>query len=53
MASRIVVFRGFRDPGLHVGSPFSNKLEARFRFARLSYRVGAGSPLQVSLIFSV
>jgi hypothetical protein len=53
MASRIIVFRGFKDPGVHVWSPFVNKLEARLRFAGLSYRVEPGSPMQVSLNFSV
>ncbi|KAG9237444.1 putative glutathione S-transferase [Amylocarpus encephaloides] len=46
MASTITMFRGFKSPGVHVWSPFVNKLETRFRLAGLSYRVEPGSPLQ-------
>lgn len=41
--STITIFRGWKDPG-YVWSPYVTKLEARFRFAGLSYRLGAGSP---------
>lgn len=42
----ITIFCGFKPTGVHVWSPFVNKLETRFRLAGLSYQVEAGSPLQ-------
>ncbi|KAI1160296.1 hypothetical protein F5B18DRAFT_515425 [Nemania serpens] len=42
----ITVFRGFKDPGAFVWSPFVTKLEARLRFGGLSYATEAGSPRQ-------
>ncbi|KAI0400259.1 hypothetical protein F4802DRAFT_501942 [Xylaria palmicola] len=40
----ITVFRGFREPGNFVWSPYVTKLEARLRFGGLSYATAAGSP---------
>ncbi|KAI1475601.1 putative glutathione S-transferase [Daldinia eschscholtzii] len=40
----ITVFRGFRETGQHVWSPYVIKLEARLRFAGVRYDTGAGSP---------
>ncbi|TGJ85031.1 hypothetical protein E0Z10_g3743 [Xylaria hypoxylon] len=40
----ITVFRGFKDYGNFVWSPFVTKLEARLRFAGVPYTVGVGSP---------
>ncbi|KAI0133686.1 hypothetical protein BJ170DRAFT_690070 [Xylariales sp. AK1849] len=40
----ITVFRGWKDVGKHVWSPFVIKLEARLRFAGVKYTTGAGSP---------
>jgi len=37
------LYRGFTGSGAYVWSPFVTKLEARLRFAGLSYRVEAGS----------
>lgn len=42
---RITLFRGWRDPGKHVWSPFVVKVEARLRFAGVKYVTDAGSPL--------
>jgi hypothetical protein len=42
----ITLYRGFKGSGAYVWSPFVNKLEARFRFAELPYRIDCGSPLQ-------
>ena len=39
----ITLYRGFQDAGAYAWSPFVNKLEARFRFAGLSYSNGTGS----------
>ena len=39
----ITLYRGFQGSGIYVWSPFVNKLEARLRFAGLSYRTEAGS----------
>lgn len=39
----LIVFRGWLDPGKHVWSPFVIKLEARLRFARVSYVTDCGS----------
>jgi hypothetical protein len=39
----ITLYRGWSDPG-YVWSPFVTKLEARLRFAGLSYKAEAGSP---------
>lgn len=41
----ITLFRGWRDPGRHVWSPFVVKVEARLRFAGVKYVADAGSPL--------
>ncbi len=40
----ITVFRGWRDPGKYVWSPYVIKLEARLRLAGVRYRTDAGSP---------
>lgn len=40
---KIFVYRGWLDRGKHVWSPFVIKLEARLRFARVSYTTEAGS----------
>ncbi len=40
----ITLYRGFQGSGAYVWSPFVTKLEARLRFAGLSYRTKAGSP---------
>ncbi|KAL1971165.1 hypothetical protein VTN77DRAFT_116 [Rasamsonia byssochlamydoides] len=39
----ITLYRGFPGSGTYVWSPFVTKLEARLRFAGLSYRTEAGS----------
>lgn len=41
----ITLFRGWRDPGKHVWSPFVVKVEARLRFAGVKYVADAGSPM--------
>ena len=45
MVSRptITVFLGFPNAGNYTWSPFVTKLEARFRFANIAYRVETGS----------
>ncbi|KAI1866778.1 uncharacterized protein JN550_007325 [Neoarthrinium moseri] len=40
----ITIYRGWKDYGKHVWSPFVVKLEARLRFAGIKYTVDAGSP---------
>lgn len=40
---RIIIYRGFQGSGAYVWSPFVTKLEARLRFAGVSYRTEAGS----------
>jgi len=40
---RLTLYRGWDSPGNYVWSPFVTKVEARFRFAGLSYRSEAGS----------
>ncbi|KAL9599996.1 MAG: hypothetical protein Q9219_003465 [cf. Caloplaca sp. 3 TL-2023] len=40
----LTVFRGFPSSAAYVWSPFSNKLEARLRFAGLSYKTDQGAP---------
>ncbi|KAI1200138.1 hypothetical protein F5X97DRAFT_101598 [Nemania serpens] len=42
----ITVYRGFKDVGAFVWSPFVTKLEARLRFGGLPYATEAGSPRQ-------
>lgn len=42
-AHRITLYRGWDSPGAYVWSPFVTKVEARLRFAGLSYRTEAGS----------
>lgn len=42
----ITLHRGFESKGVYVYSPFVNKLEARFRFAGLSYLTDCGSVLK-------
>ncbi|RAH86866.1 glutathione S-transferase [Aspergillus japonicus CBS 114.51] len=44
-APDITLYRGFPWPGKYTWSPFVTKLEARLRFAGISYRTDAGSPL--------
>jgi hypothetical protein len=39
----LVVYRGFPERGAYVWSPFVIKLEARLRFARVSYQIETGS----------
>ena len=39
----ITLYRGFPTSGTYIWSPFVTKLEARLRFANLSYRTEAGS----------
>ncbi|KAI0014484.1 hypothetical protein F4779DRAFT_13822 [Xylariaceae sp. FL0662B] len=39
----IIVFRGWKDTGKYVWSPYVTKLEARLRFAGLKYTTEAGS----------
>lgn len=40
----ITVYRGFANTASYVWSPFVNKLEARLRFAGVSYTIERGSP---------
>lgn len=40
----LTLFRGWKDPGRFVWSPFVIKLEARLRFAGVKYAVDVGSP---------
>lgn len=40
----LTLYRGFQGSSTYVWSPFVTKLEARLRFAGLSYRNEAGSP---------
>ncbi|KAI3321333.1 hypothetical protein HD806DRAFT_503755 [Xylariaceae sp. AK1471] len=40
----ITVFRGWKDTGKFVWSPYVTKLEARLRFGGISYTTDAGSP---------
>jgi hypothetical protein len=40
----ITVFRGWKDTGKFVWSPYVTKLEARLRFGGVSYKTEAGSP---------
>ncbi|KAI8956539.1 putative glutathione S-transferase [Daldinia sp. FL1419] len=40
----ITIFRGFREAGKHVWSPYVIKLEARLRFAGVRYETAVGSP---------
>lgn len=40
----ITLYRGFEGTGKYIWSPFVTKLEARMRFAGLSYRTEPGSP---------
>ena len=40
---KLIVYRGWLDPGKHVWSPFVVKLEARLRFAGVPYITDAGS----------
>lgn len=42
----ITIYRGFQETGAYVWSPFVNKLEARLRFAGISYRCEGGSVSQ-------
>ena len=43
--TRLTLYRGWPSPGKHVWSPFVVKLEARLRFAGVSYTAAAGSPM--------
>jgi len=40
---QLTVYRGFAVASCHVWSPFVNKLEARLRFAGVSYQIAMGS----------
>ncbi|KAI0518028.1 hypothetical protein F5B22DRAFT_88498 [Xylaria bambusicola] len=40
----ITIFRGFKDANAFVWSPYVTKLEARLRFAGVSYKTDVGSP---------
>lgn len=40
----ITLFRGFKDAGIFVWSPYVTKLEARLRFGGISYTADVGSP---------
>ncbi|KAK8052658.1 hypothetical protein PG996_011959 [Apiospora saccharicola] len=40
----LTVYRGWKDTGKHVWSPFVVKLEACLRFGNLAYRTAVGSP---------
>lgn len=42
--SQLTLYRGWPTKGQHVWSPFVIKLEARLRFARVSYNTAGGSP---------
>jgi len=44
--AKLILYRGWLDQGKHVWSPFVIKLEARLRFAGVSYRTEAGSTLK-------
>ncbi|KAK8018963.1 hypothetical protein PG991_008153 [Apiospora marii] len=47
MASKtpaLTVYRGWKETGKHVWSPFVVKLEARLRFGDVAYRTAVGSP---------
>jgi len=44
-APSITLFRGWREPGKHVWSPFVVKVEARLRFAGVKYKIDSGSPM--------
>lgn len=41
---KLTLYRGWPTQGEHVWSPFVIKLEARLRFAGISYQTAAGSP---------
>lgn len=41
---QITLYRGFPGSGIYTWSPFVTKLEARLRFAGISYRTESGSP---------
>jgi hypothetical protein len=40
----VTLFRGWKDSGCYVWSPFVTKLELRLRLSNLQYRTAAGSP---------
>lgn len=40
----IVLYRGWAQPNIYGWSPFCTKLELRYRFSALPYRVDAGDP---------
>ncbi len=42
-AKKITLYRGWRDPGKHVWSPFVVKMEVRLRIAGVPYTTEAGS----------
>lgn len=42
--NKITLFRGFRNSNSYVWSPFVTKLEFRFRYSNLPYRIEEGSP---------
>lgn len=41
---QITLYRGFPGSGIYTWSPFVTKIEARLRFAGISYRSESGSP---------
>ncbi len=43
---KLTLYRGWDSPGAYVWSPFVTKVEARLRFAGLSYNSEAGSTLK-------
>ncbi|KAL6721248.1 hypothetical protein ACLMJK_000350 [Lecanora helva] len=45
-AAKLTLYRGWLDRGQYTWSPFVNKLEARLRFAGVSYKPDAGSVLK-------
>ncbi|KAI9736968.1 MAG: hypothetical protein M1834_000557 [Cirrosporium novae-zelandiae] len=44
--AKLILYRGWLDPGKYVWSPFVTKLEARLRFSDVSYSTEAGSTLK-------
>jgi len=44
--SHITLYRGWKDTGKYVWSPFVTKVELRFRLAGVKYSTEAGSPLK-------
>ncbi|BCS26292.1 glutathione S-transferase family protein [Aspergillus puulaauensis] len=42
--STITIYRGWLEPGRYVWSPFVTKVEARLRFANITYKTAVGTP---------